>query len=290
MSKQWVITIDLSATTGSAELIRLPGTELPRHDKKLLELTVATRLLGALDKDQYNVSGVRSNPSDPPDVLFALDAQPIGIELTELLPPNRFEKDSVICNFRRSILDQLSTCEQSRNKAVHVLFVDTYSEKIRTKRREKLVARVARMLEEFFVQADKIPGIFRIFPSPPELSHLIAHVMIQNVDLSKDPRITHPDQPLIVFDAQNTLMFPDEDLPKIVKKTICRKEVICRKAFNDLSIPTWLVLWNIHPALANVRDEVRRTIRTEVLQGRLPYSKIIHFDLFPGGGISEFLG
>jgi len=281
MSKQWVITLDLSATISSAELIWLPGTELPRHDKKLLELTVATHLLGALDKDQYNVSGVRSNPIDPPDVLFALDAQQIGIELTELLPPNRFEKDSVIFDFRRSILDHLSTGEQSRNKAVHVLFADTYSEKIRTKRCEKLVAR---MLEGFFAQADKIPGIFGIFPSPPELSHLIAHVVIQNIDLSKDPRITHPDQPLIVFDAQNTLIFPDEDLPKIVKKTICRK------AFHDLNIPTWLVIWNDHPALAGVRDEVRRTIRTEVLQRRLPYSKIIHFDLFPGGGISEFLG
>lgn len=69
MTKKAVITIDLASTAGTLKFV--PGPQLPRHDKGLLERTIATTFLTHLSKrDGSAVVDVLSNSKDPPDVTF----------------------------------------------------------------------------------------------------------------------------------------------------------------------------------------------------------------------------
>ena len=87
----------------------VPVPQLPRHDKGLLERTIATTFLTHLSqRDGLTIADVQSNASDPPDVTFTYNGQLRGMELSELVPENRFEKDSIIRRLRRDIIAGLT--------------------------------------------------------------------------------------------------------------------------------------------------------------------------------------
>lgn len=84
MRKKAVVSIDLAAMAGMLKFV--PGPHLPRHDKMLLERTVATIFLNYLSQhDGSAVADVQSNSKDPPDVTFTYNGELRGMELCEIL-------------------------------------------------------------------------------------------------------------------------------------------------------------------------------------------------------------
>src|SRR5262245_7634578 len=117
MTKQAVISIDLARMTG--DVVYVPGLQLPRHDKKLLEQTIGEYFSNHLFlRGGIRLRDVQSNPSDPPDLTFSYDGKRKGLELSELAPENRLEKDNIILELRRDIISQLVLSEKTTGHAV----------------------------------------------------------------------------------------------------------------------------------------------------------------------------
>lgn len=128
MTKGYLI-LDLAAFHGGATFV--PGRQRPRGDKAALELQCATTLLEHLRRASgIDVQNIRSNPSDPPDVLFESSGITIGVELVELLPVNRLAKDHQLAALRDRILDRLLIGEVTRNWVINIMLADDYAPKL----------------------------------------------------------------------------------------------------------------------------------------------------------------
>jgi hypothetical protein len=154
--------------------------------------------------------GLRSNPSDPPDALFNNGEFCTGIELTELTPPRRYEKDAILSSLRRQILEQLEIGECTGNRWVQIFFSDDYAEKLRPGRCGQAIGKA---LSEYF----KGPFTTRVVTIPPQVSDVIRSVIVREADLEDDPRLQRPDEPLIVFGPQSTMLVPEDDIPALLE-------------------------------------------------------------------------
>ena len=87
----------VAKTTGGASITRLPCSSLSRDDKARLEVALSRVLLNSLAKKTEAPFGEPEStcPDDPPDVTVNVAGVQTGIELTELLPPNRLENDAI---------------------------------------------------------------------------------------------------------------------------------------------------------------------------------------------------
>ena len=280
MSKKGIISIDLTTITGGAQL-KLPKQGLPREDKSQIELVVTPKMIAILKQyDPGLFEKIQSNQEDPPDVIVQYNGISTGIELTRLLPPNRLEKDAILHRLRKNILSQLSLGNHSRNQVVHIFFVDDYADKIRPKNCATLLSE---LLNDFFQKPPNSQANHSELVVPTKLQNIISHISIKSVDLSRHPLIGNQNEPLIIFGSQNTLIRPDDDIPKWLEAAITPKLLL------DFSMPTWLLVWSHHPAIIPVRNEIIQQMRIYLADKRSNYVRVYYFDLFPPSVLAQIL-
>jgi hypothetical protein len=275
MTKKAIISIDLAALAGTMRFV--PGTPLPRHDKRLLERSLAGFFLAHLSqREGCAFSDVFSSPSDPPDVTFIYAGQRRAMELSELVPENRFEKDAILRNLRRDVLAGLRLGEHTSGFVVTIFLTNDYSARIRPGR---IHASLAEALNGFFARNDPVTQSVAV---PESVRDIVTRISIFREDLAGDPRLGDPREPLIVFGAQHTILIPEDDCPTIVASRLSRK------GRHDLSEPTWLVLWTTHHALDACRNQLDNAIAFYLQRHPVKYERIFHLHLFPGSGATEF--
>lgn len=273
--KKAMISIDLASMAGTLKFVQ--GPQLPRHDKKLLERVIAKTFLTHLSQqDGSTVSDIQSNLTDPPDVIFKFNGQLRGIELSEIIPENRFEKDSIIRKLRRDIISLLTISEKTSGFVFNIFLVDDYSAKIRPGHIDRALANA---LTSFFNRGDSDAKIIEV---PKEIKDVVSRISVFRADITGDPRLEDDHEPLIVFGAQNTMLVPEDDCPSMIESRLSRK------GFHDLDFPTWLLLWSNHYALASLRDKLDNAISCYLRSHTMNYERIFHLHLFPYSGATEF--
>ncbi len=274
VTKKAVISIDLASMAGTLNYV--PGPQLPRHDHDLLELTIANTFLAYLSqRDASAVADVDKGP-DPPDLTFTYNGQFRGIELSELIPENRFEKDDIIRKLRRNVISRLTLGDNTRGCVVTIFLTDDYSTKLRPGRIDSILADA---LTRFFDRGDSDAKIMEV---PDQIHDVVTRISVFREDMKGDPRLEDDREPLILFGAQSTMLIPEDDCPAMVESRLSRK------GLHDLDCPTWLLLWSSHHALASLRDELDNAIGCYLRSRPMDYERVFHLHLFPNGGATEF--
>ncbi len=275
MTKKAIISIDLATTAGTMRYV--PGTPLPRNDKRLLERTIANILLTHLcQREGATFSDMASCTTDPPDVIFKYNGHRRAMELSELVPENRFEKDAILRNLRRDILAGLTLGDHTTGFVVTISLANDYATKIRPRR---IHTHLSDALGAFLAHHDPDAQSVDV---PESLRDIVTRISVFREDLTGDPRLGDPRNPLIVFGAQHTMLIPEDDCPEIVASRLSRK------GLHDVAEPTWLVLWTNHHALECCRNELDNAICHYLQRCPLKYERVFHLHLFSGGGASEF--
>ncbi len=274
MAKGYII-FDLSAGHGSARF--LPGVSLGRSDKSRLEEELASVLLEALAiAEEAKVENVRANLSDPPDIIFELNEQEIGIELSELLPENRLEKDAVLQRIRKDLVRRIPQNHKSKDCVITIMLKNDYASKIQIPR---FSPRLASVLTACFEEPSPLPTSIAI---PMELQSYVSLITLTPCDLSADPRIENAMEPLIIFSAQHTNILPERDFPEMVDKIVSRKEM------HDLSSPTWLLLWSSHYSLGPLTEELIDQIDKYLLANPTNYDRVFYLRAQEPYSLNEF--
>jgi hypothetical protein len=279
MNKLAFIALDPAAFAGSLEYV--PGPNLPRNNKAELELLITKRLLLGLSQPQgVEFGNLQSNPNDPPDVTFTLNGALHGIELCELLPENRLETDAIVIKLRKSILNGLVLGEHTAGLVVTVSLFDDDAGKLRPGR---IAPTLADALNQFFSAGYK-EGLV---PIPESVRCAVRSIRVFHEPLNKgDSRLEDERHPLILFQAQNTMIVPETDCALIAEKQLRRK------VLHDLSCPTWLVLWTVHFALSQFREELDNAILGYLRSNRVRFDRVFHIHAnavteFRPGGLVE---
>lgn len=267
MGKKAVVSLDLTAMVGSLQL-QQPSHPLPQDNNQNLELAVANRFLAVVQHySSHSFSPARTNPADPPDVLFDHDGEETGLELTELVPPNRRQKDAILQSVRSDILGELEIGPNTRNRVISISMANDYQERLRPK---KLGSQIAKLLNDVLRDLDQDKHLVAL---PPTLQGVLSHVSVCHEDLAGDERIEQEDHPLLIFGAQHTLIVPDDDIPDMLETAFGRK------LKHDLSGPTWLLVWNSHPAIGAVRDQIISQLRPCLSKPDIKYQHAFYLDL-----------
>lgn len=275
MTKKAIISVDLAALAGTMRFV--PGTPLPRHDKRLLECSIASFFLTHLcQRERTAFSDVLSCATDPPDVTFIYNGHPRAMELSELVPENRFEKDAILRKLRGDILAGLTLGDHTTGFVVTIFLANDYATKIRPGRIHECLADA---LNGFFASHDPDTQSVAV---PESVQDVVSRISVFKEDLTGDPRLGDQREPLIVFGAQSTMLIPEDDCPAIVESRLSRN------GRHDLAEPTWLVLWSNHHALDSCRNELDNAIGFYLQSHPMKYERIFHLHLFPGSGATEF--
>jgi len=199
-----------------------------------------------------------------------------GMELSELLPENRLEKDSIILRLRRDIISRLTLSESTSGFVVTISLTNDYAARIRPGR---IDAALAEALSKFFEHGDPQANMIDV---PTQIQDTVKHISVFRENMTDDPRLEDDREPLIVFGAQSTMLIPEDDCPAIVETRLSRK------GLHDQTIPTWLLLWSNHHSLAPLRDEMDKAIGSYLRTRPIPYERIFHLHLYPQSGATEF--
>ncbi len=198
------------------------------------------------------------------------------MELCEILPENRLEKDSIIRRLRRDIISRLTLSENTSGFVITIFLTDDYSTRIRPGRIDRALADA---LSKFFDHGDPQANIVNV---PPQIQGIVTRISVFREDMTGDPRLEDDREPLIVFGAQSTMLVPEDDCPEMVESRLSRK------GLHDLALPTWLLLWSNHHALASLRDELDNAIGSYLRSRPMKYERVFHLHLFPQSGATEF--
>ncbi len=278
MRKGYVV-FDLAALHGTAVLVS--GKALDRSHKAALELNLANFLLRSLTAEEgITVTEIRSNPNDPPDVLFEVGEQTLGMELAELLPENRLERDDILRRVKQKVLALLQFSEKTKDWVVTIWLVDDYASRISLPHCETALATA---LDAFFVRVTPNARSRAEIPVPGALDDYVDLITVEPCDLSGDPRVRSRIEPLIVFTAQHTNVVPDREFPQLIHQVVQRKEL------HDLTMPTWLLLWSNHYAFGPLRDHLVKHIDQYLTTHPSKYARVFYLHLHPFGDITEFL-
>jgi hypothetical protein len=264
------IVFDLSTGVGSARLVPSRFPVVPRASKQETELYIGGLLLRSLGETEgHSITGVRSvEPGkDPPDVHFHFDGKPRGLEVTELVPEDRFGRDAILRRFRAGILKRLTLSEKTRDWVVTIMLADDYAKKISMPDPTEALAST---LESFFQSVGERSRSSQRLVIPPALEGSIHAIVVRWWDLSGDPRTSDPQEPLIEFSAAHTQLVPERDFPRLIDERLGRK----RKA--RLQIPTWLVVWSEHYALGSFTKEIIACMERYRLGTDLPYERLFY--------------
>jgi hypothetical protein len=198
------------------------------------------------------------------------------MELCEILPENRLEKDSIIRRLRRDIFSGLTLSENTSGFVITIFLADDYATRIRPGRIDRVLADA---LASFFDHGDPSAKIVQV---PPQIQDIVTCISVFREDMTGDPRLEDDREPLIVFGAQSTMLVPEDDCPEMVESRLSRK------GLHDLALPTWLLLWSNHHALASLRDELDNAIGSYLRSHPMNYERVFHLHLFPQSGATEF--
>jgi hypothetical protein len=102
-----IVVISPDMMYGSAKLIQ--GSRLDRTNRGSMEVAIATPIIKS-HPISMDVRNIRANPDDPPDVIFNVEETERGVELTELLPPQRLANDAAIKSIKSRLLDRIEFC------------------------------------------------------------------------------------------------------------------------------------------------------------------------------------
>lgn len=278
MSKGYLV-LDLAAFYGGGTY--LPGAPLARADKATLELRRATTLLEHLRAGAgLDIQNVRSNPSDPPDILFDLNGTVVGVELVQLLPENRLAKDHQLAALRERILDRLPIGELTRDWVINVFLVNDYASTLSLPRNADEL--LSRAVAEFLRQQEHSGGE-RQLVVPDSLRKAIGRLTATHCKLPEaDPRLRNPVAPLIIFGAQATNIVPDEDFPKLLESCVLPKMQ------QDLAGPTWLLMWSNHSSLRPMRDEMVSHLERWLAPFAGKYGRLFYLADHALGTLTEF--
>jgi hypothetical protein len=279
VGKGYVI-LDLSATApgGPGVEFRRYGPGLPRADKQALERRVCSFLLTALNhQEQLAYTSLRSNDRDPPDILFDLPGATIGVELTELLPPGRLHKDAEIRTCRHQVLDALQTGELTHGWWVSISTHDDYAPRLRLR---NAAQGIAAALGAFFANAPAGDGPCTV-KVPTTIEATIRSMSAQRSHLTGDPRLAHPDHPLITFTAQHTNLVPYRQFPEMVRRGLGPK------LSHSVAGREWLLLWSTHPSLARFDGEIVAEIDKQIQTAASPYERLFYVHFGPRVAIHE---
>ena len=272
---QGYVAFDLAAMFGSARF-RSTGS-LSRRDKMALELWLATNLLSAIAQNEsLFIEGITSNPNDPPDIYFDLLGQRHGVELTELLPERRLERDAAVQRAKEDIISQLPVGELTRDWVISISLQSEFKARLRLDFANQLAGEITGTLRGLGPRREPT-----IVPLPIELRSVLHSVHLHPTDLTDDPRLSARDSPLVVFSAQHTFIVPDRDFPRMIER--CMK----RKAFVSLAVPTWLLMWSSHYALPPGHGELVHYMDLFVQQNELPYERIFYLDIHQPPKLTE---
>ena len=198
------------------------------------------------------------------------------MELCEILPENRLEKDSIIRRLRRDIISGLTLSENTSGFVITIFLADDHATRIRPGRIDRVLADA---LASFFDHGDPQAKIVEV---PPQIQDIVTCISVFREDMTGDPRLEDDREPLIVFGAQSTVLVPEDDCPEMVESRLSRK------GLHDIALPTWLLLWSNHHALASHRDELDNAIGSYLRSHPMNYKRVFHLHLFPQSGATEF--
>ena len=225
-----VITPDMMS--GAAQFV--PGARLDRTNRGRMELAIATSIINGRP-DALVVTNIRVNPNDPPDVLFEVDGHTHGIELTEVLPPNRLANDAVISRLKSNLLDSLRFDDSTKNKVITIALLDDYAARLTPSIR---IAPLAAAIQIACAVLESSANQITYATLTSEQRQQLHSVTIQKCDLSKAPRVTSPQMPLIIFSAQLQRFYPDTDFDEMIAAAARPK------LLHDLDVPCELLLWS----------------------------------------------
>ena len=228
--------------------------------------------------ESLTITNVRNADVDPPDVCFVSDGEEHGLELTELLPENRLERDAIIRQLTTKVLSSLSFGSATRDWVISITLVDDYASKLRVSPADELV----RVLVNFFSDLQPEQRAPTTVPVPPALRRQVRRIDAQRWDLTADPRIGNRDEPLMIFTAQHTNIVPDQDFPAMLRATVGPK------ALHDIALPTWLLIWSHHYALAALQKDLVPFIEEFVQSMLNTYLRIFYLDLYRAKDLLEF--
>lgn len=272
-SKKWgVISFDLSASMPPEIESNLKPAQLiqskqlfSRKDKRDLELKIGSEFLSIIAKNpKVQISNIRPNDYDPPDILFSINGVEHGMELSELIIDNRVEKDILIQSAKNKILSNLVFDDKTRNLIVSITLENDYAKKINPQKVSTLILGYLNDLlsreENEISKMDFLPG---------------TKILVQTYrgDLTGDPRIESVNQPLIVFSAQNVSFVPDDDIPIMVN------DRLSEKCTQSVISPCLLFLWSNHFSLRLYDKEILVSISEYCKNNPNPYELIIYHPL-----------
>lgn len=255
------VVLDLESFVGTMR--HVAGSQLPRDDKPQLEQRLANVLLTAIGR----IEGVdfiesRINRPDPPDVTSVYGGKTIGIEISELMPSYRLEKDAIIRQLRSDALAQLEIGLHTRDLVFNVSCHDDYAKQFRPGRW------VGPLLGQTLSGQVGDRGAVAL---PPKLQTVVSSVTCFRDANVANNTLVKENEPLILFGAQNTSIDPVADFPSMVAERLDRK---CQYRFDR---PTWLLLWSWHFSMSGFGPQVGDSLQSYFAQRLSPYHRVFYF-------------
>ncbi len=261
------VNIDLGNLTpvGDDDPLRIvPGLRIPLEKKKR-ELFVAKQFLCQLaERENATLNDIQINDTDPPDVVFDWNETRFGLEITELLPRKRRDKDAVIRLFRKHFEDRSAQHPMRGDRIIRIRFVNDHAEKLTLPRGlSGLVTEI-----EGRINDESLPLSIKI---PSECCRVIHSICIEGVQLCDHPNRIAGSGPILLFPADDTALIPEDDIPKIVKLTVDSKLI------QDVAKNTWLLVFCHHPALAGFENMIAEAFVQRVSAINRPtYSRLFY--------------
>lgn len=267
-TRQMHVILDLASFVGTMQYVG--GRQLPRDTRSepLVERHLANLLVSAIGHGEGVAIGeVRTNRPDPPDVVVDYGGQSIGVEVTELLPSYRLEKDAIIRQLRRDTLAQLPIGPNTRDLVINVNCRDDYAKEFRPGR--WVGPMLGKSLAAFLDGEVHGRGTIALSPKLAIAVSSVSYFRDENVPAN--PLILRKDEPLILFGAQCTPINPTADFPVMVA------ERLDRKCGHKVDRTTWLLLWSEHYSMEQFQLDIVTALRAYFAVRQSPYQRTFYF-------------
>jgi hypothetical protein len=145
-----------------------------------------------------------------------------------------------------------------------------YGRSLRTPRRgQGLVEAIS---HHFATAAPETPQVNKV-GLDAKTAMWVDRIYIERWDLTNDPRISRPDEPLIIFSTQHAVLRLGEDIPAMVAERLEAK-----RNYSE-NIPAWLLLWSNHFSLRGLADAIEDEVDRQVMKSHLPYERVFYLHL-----------
>jgi hypothetical protein len=171
-------------------------------------------------------------------VLVAINGQPIGVEVTELVHANRIDEDKFLDKLKIDILREISPGEHTRNCIVQLSLHESYGSRVEAK---GCTEAVSAFLNK---ELPRCTGQRNTLRLPTDLQRWFESIVVER------SQAINQLWPSISFTADATYIISDVDFPPLVARSIGKK--LAKKT----SGVTWLLVWAETPGIDVVRNEL----------------------------------